>query len=455
MAGIDLDDSEIVGMLRRVYNAFENRIFPEVTPLLAQIDKATPKSRFKIKWGGANAYFPVTIGQPGGLYSSPDGSLPPSSAALERQCNENVKRLYVRRQVDGLAIVGTQSKEASFRPLAEKIVSEATIASRLGMQRQSHGDSRGIIDIVVTTGTSTCVVSKPYGITGAGQGGLTLEPGQTYQVLDPAGAGTPRTVTGGPGNNRITLASYTESGDNATMSFASGQTIAGMVAGDYVVLATANSTSYSSTADDTTSQAGEINGLTNILNRGFSATFKSLHALSTATAGNELWDAIRMEAGTDTPTTNPTEDDIYKLCVKLIGRTGMNPMENPSEWLLLTTPGLVQALAQSLVGQRVLANEVELKGGYKGVRIAGLPAISDYWCPAGTIYLLHLPSLFKINAKDFGYVVRNGAGPWRWIDGYDAYETSWGMYVNMGTVNRTAHGMITGYTDTLRATHVV
>lgn len=454
MAGIELDDSEITGMLRRVYNAFENKIFPVVTPLLAQIDKATPKSRFKIKWGGANAYFPVTIGQPGGLYSSPDGSLPPSSAALERQANENVKRLYVRRQVDGLAIVGTQSKEAAFRPLAEKIVTEATIASKLGMQRQLHSDSKGIIDIVVTTGTSTCVVSKPYGITGAGQGGLTLEPGQTYQVLDPAGAGTPRTVTGGPGNNRITLASYTESGDNATISFAAGQTIAGMTAADLLVLATANSTAYSATPDDTTSQAGEINGLTNILNRGGS-TYASLHGLSSATSGNALWDAIRMTAGTDTPSTNPTEDDIYKACVKLLGRCGMNPMENPSDWLLITTPGMVQSLSQSVVGQRVLANEVELKAGYKGIRIAGLPAIPDYWCPAGTIYILHLPSLFKMNAKDFGYVVRNGAGPWRWIDGYDAFETSWGAYINTGTVNRTAHLMITGYTDDLRATHVV
>lgn len=454
MAGIDLDDSEIVGMLRRVYNAFENKIFPVVTPLLAQIDKATPKSRFKIKWGGANAYFPVTIGQPGGLYSSPDGSLPPSSAALERQANENVKRLYVRRQVDGLAITGTQSKEAAFRPLAEKIVTEATIACKLGMQRMSHGDSRGIIDIVVTTGTSTCVVSKPYGITGSGQGGLTLEPGQTYQILDPAGAGTPRTVTGGPGNNRITLASYTESGDNATMTFKSGESVASITIGDLVVLATGNSTAYSATVDDTTSQAGEINGLTNIVNRDGS-TFDSLHALSAATAGNALWDGIQMVAGTDTPTTNPTEDDIYKASVKLLGRSGMNPMENPSDWLLITTPGLVQALAQSVVGQRVLVNEVELKAGYKGVRIAGLPAIADYWCPAGTIYMIHLPSLFKINAKDFGYVVRNGAGPWRWIDGYDAFETSWGAYVNLGTVNRTCHLIITGYTDTLRATHVV
>ena len=454
MAVTQLSDADIAGMLRRVYNAFENNIFPVVTRLLAQIEKAMPKSRYRIKWGGENAYFPVTIGQPGGLYSSPGGALPPSTMALERQAQETVKQLYVRRQVAGLAIVGTQSREAAFKSLATKIVREASVASKLGMQRMLHGDSRGIIDLVLTTGTTTAVVYRPYGITGSGQGGLTLEPGQTYQIIDP-GTATARTVTGGPGNNRVTLASYTSTGDNATLAFGAGESVAGMTAADIVSLATAASTAYSATAGLTSSQAGEINGLTNIINRGASSTYYSLHGVSSATAGNQLWDGVRMVAVTDTPNQNPSEDDIFTLSQMILGRSGYDPTERPADFLLVTTPGLVRSLAQSVVGQRRLAQEVELKFGYKGVQIAGMPAIADYWCPSGTIYVLHLPSLFKINAKDFGYVMYNGAGPWRWVDGYDSYETSWGMYCQTGTVNRTAHGMITGYTDDSRFTHVV
>lgn len=453
---IELSDAEIAGMLRRVYNAFENLVFPVLTPLQAQIERATPKSKHKIRWGGENAYFPVTIGQPGGLYSSSNGALPPSSAALERQANETVKRLYVRRQVDGLAITGTASKEAAFRPLARKIIQEATTSIKLGVQRMLHADGRGIVAVVGTggSGTTSAVVTNPYGITGAGQGGLALCQFQTYQFIDP-GTGNPRTVSNGPGNNRVTLASFTESGDNATMTFTGSESVGSMADGDYVVMATANSTSYSATAGINTSQAGEVNGLTNILRRGASSTYNSLHGINCTTAGNERWDAVRMVAGTDTQSLNATEDDIYKLCVKLLGRSGRDPTENPSDWLLVGTPGLKQQLCQSVVGQRVLQNEVELKAGYTGIRIAGLPFIADYWCPAGTLYLLYLPDLFKINAKDFGYVTLNGAGPWRWVDGYDGYETSWGAYVNYGTTNRTSHGMITGYTDTLRATHVV
>ncbi len=451
---IALSDAAIAGMLLRVYNAFENNQFPVLTPLLAQIDRATPKSKHKIRWGGENAFFPVTIGQPAGFYSSPNGSLPPSSAALERQASETVKRIYVRRQVDGFAITGTASKEAAFKPLATKIIKEATIASKLGMQRMLHSDSRGIIALVVTTGTTTCVVSSPYGISGAGQGGLTLEQFQTYQFIDATGV-TTRTASNGPGNNRITLASYTESSDNATVSFTGTESVAGMVIGDLVVLATAASTAFNVTAGDTTSQAGEINGLVNITKRANSSTYASLHNISSATAGNERWNSVQLVAGTDTLTLNATEDDIYKLSVKIMGRSGYSPMETPSDWLLLGTPGLQQQLVQSVLGQRILENEVELKAGYKGIRIAGLPFIADYWCPAGTLYLLHLPDLFKINAKDFGYVVLNGAGPWRWIADYDGFETSWGAYIQTGTTNRGAHGSITGYSDTLRATHVV
>jgi len=452
---ISLSDAAITGMLLRVYNAFENNVFPVVTPLAAQIDRATPKSKHKIRWGGENAFFPVTIGQPAGFYSSSNGALPPSSAALERQAQETVKRIYVRRQVDGFAITGTASKEAAFKPLATKIIREATIASKLGMQRMLHSDSRGIIAVVVTTGTTTAVVSSPYGITSAGQGGLTMEQYQTYQILDPNNSYAARTVSNGPGNNRITLASYTESSDNATLSFTGSESVASMTIGDVFVLATSASIAFNSTAGDVSSQAGEINGLVNITKRGGSSTYNSLHNISSATAGNERWDSVRMVAGTDTPSLNATEDDIYKLSVKILGRSGYSPMESPSDWLLLGTPGLQQQLVQSVIGQRVLADEVELKAGYKGIRIAGLPFIADYWCPAGTLYLLHLPDLFKINAKDFGYVVLNGAGPWRWIADYDGFETSWGAYINIGTTNRGAHGSITGYTDSLRATHVV
>jgi hypothetical protein len=47
-----------------------------------------------------------------------------------------------------------------------------------------------------------------------------------------------------------------------------------------------------------------------------------------------------------------------------------------------------------------------------------------------------------------------GAGPWRWLANRDAFETTYGWYGNIATLARNAHGTITGYTDTFRATHL-
>ena len=79
----------------------------------------------------------------------------------------------------------------------------------------------------------------------------------------------------------------------------------------------------------------------------------------------------------------------------------------------------------------------------------------DYYVPAGTIYLLHIPSLSWVDAKDWGFVEFEGAGPWRWLQGRDAFETTYGWYGNLAALARNAHGSITGYTDTARYTHVV
>ena len=47
-----------------------------------------------------------------------------------------------------------------------------------------------------------------------------------------------------------------------------------------------------------------------------------------------------------------------------------------------------------------------------------------------------------------------GAGPWRWIQNRDAFETTYGWYGNLACIARNAHGSITGYTDTIRYSHI-
>lgn len=431
-----ITDSDINGILKRVYSRFREIVFPILVPLLANIERGKGGGPFNLRWGGEGVRFDVVLDRPVGMVASRSGYLPKGAAATEKQGEINVERMYVRRAIDGLFIRGTTGKEAAYTTIARKVLQEMKDAARLGMQEMLHGDQRAIKGLITTVNSTTSIdVQSPYGIAGSGEGGLLLAKGMFVAVLDSSSADA---VLG-----RATITAVANSGDTATLTLDTA--IASMDVADKVVSCTESDTSYNS----------YTNGLTNILNRGGSA-YQSLHGISAGTYAR--WDATRLVAGTSTTSTadNPNEMDVWRLIAKVAGVSGEDARMKPNEFLLLTTPGIEEKLANSFLGQRRFdaANNVELKGGFKAIRICGLPLISDNWCPAGTLYLIHLPSLFYIDGEDWGAVQFEGAGPWRWIDGRDAFETSWKAYLNFGTGKRNAHGMITGYTDTFRYSHV-
>jgi hypothetical protein len=429
-----ISDSEITGVLKRVYAGFREKVFPISTPLLANIEKGKPGGGRRIRWGGEGVFFDVVLTRPVGMTASDSGYLPPDSAATERQANVGVKRLYVTRQIDGLAPVGTQSKEAAFVNLARKILEEAKDASKLGMQEIAHGDGKGIkAEITVVNSTTSIAVEKPFGYTSAGQGGLLVDVDMYVAVLDASAAFAVL------GRSRITA--VTNSGDTATVTL--GTAVAGMAAGDVLVAATTSDTSYNSFP----------NGLGNLLNRG--GSYNSLHNLDAGTYVR--WNTTRIDASVSFAGETPNEMHIWELATRVAGVSGKNAKEKPRDFLLLTTPGIEKQLAESFLGQRRFdsSSTINLKGGFQAVNICGIPVVSDFWCPAGTVYLVHLPSLLWIDAADWQPVQYESAGNWRFIQGRDAFETSFKAYLNLATAMRNAHGMIYNYSDTNRYSFVM
>jgi len=430
-----ISDAELSGLLKNVYAQFREKVQNQVTPLLAQLQKAKAGGPRNLRWGGNNVFFDVVVGRASGATFSPDGYFPPDTTAREVQANVGVVRAYTTRQIDGLAFVGTSSKEAAFTTIVKKTMEEIKDASRLLMQQALHNKADGVVAVIGTASSPTSIiVSAPYGVANAGQGALLLSVGDNIAVID-ATDGT--TVLG-----RAQITAVTMSGDNATLTLGTG--ITGMAATDTLVKATASDTSFNNA----------MNGLISITNRG--GNYNSLHNIDGSTYN--IWDATRMVAGTNTPDANqPTESDIWDLIVRIANRSGKDAMLNPKDFLLMTTPGLYKKLIDSMVGQRRFTSDefsTEIKGGYKAISVCGIPCVQDYYVPAGTIYLLHIPSLAWVDAKDWGFVEFEGAGPWRWLQGRDAFETTYGWYGNMATLARNAHGSITGYTDTFRASHL-
>ena len=430
-----ITDAELTGLLKNVYSQFREKVQNLVTPLLAQLEKGRSGGPRNMRWGGNNVFFDVVTGRPAGATFSASGYFPPDTTATEVQANVGIVRAYTTRQVDGLAFVGTQSKDAAFTTIASKTMEEIKDASMLLMQQALHNKADGVVALIGTvTSTTVIIVSSPYGIASSGQGSLLLSVGDYIAVLDTSSSDA---VLG-----RAAITGITNSGDNATLTI--GTAITGMAATDKIVKATVSDTSFN----------GAMNGLISITNRGNG--YASLHNISNATYS--IWDATRMTAGTDTPdATQPTESDIWDLIQKIAGRSGKDANVKPKDFLLMTTPGLAKKLMESMVAQRrFTAGEfgTTIKGGYKAIEICGIPCVTDYYVPAGTIYLLHIPSLSWVDAKDWGFVEFEGAGPWRWLSGRDAFETTYGWYGNLACLARNAHGSITGYTDTARYSHI-
>lgn len=428
-----MTNTDISGALKNIYENFRINAFPKLTPLLANLKKGKAGGPENMRFGGNGVFWDVVLTRPVGMTASQSGYFPPSAVAIEKQATEGIKRTYVTRQIDRLAVLGTASREASFIPLARKIVQEAMDAAKLGQQEVLHGDGRGIKGLItVVTDTTHIEVQSPYGVAGAGRGGLLLDVGMYIAVLDTSGADA---ILG-----RATITAAVNSGDTVTLTLDTA--IAGMAATDKVVPATTSDTAFNQVP----------NGLMNMLNRG--GSYASIHGLSSATYGR--WDTTRLVAGTDVgDAAAPNEMDLWDLATRVANKSGKDFKSAPGEFLALTTPGLEKKFAESFLGQRrfEMASQITLKGGFKAVNIAGLPLVSDFWCPSGTVYLVHLPSLSWVDLQDWVKLSLEDSGAWRPIAGRDAYEVDFGAYWNTAVLQRNSHGMITGYTDTVRYDH--
>jgi hypothetical protein len=433
-----ITDADLSGLLKNLYNNYREKVQNLVTPFFAQLQKAKAGGPKNLRWGGTGAFWDVVTGRPAGGTISASGYFPPDTFAQEKQANVGVARAYVTRQIDGLAFLGTKTKEAAFETIASKTMQEIREASALLMEGALNGAGQGVLCTIGTVSSTTSIIcSSPYGVVGAGQGSLLVSPGDYIAVRD---------VTGVTLRGKSNVQSIAVSGTNSTFTLTSA--IAGMVSTDLVVKATVSDDAYAAVPG-----TAQINGLINITDRG--AAYQNCHGLSAATY--PIWDAVQLTTPPDP--TQPTESDVWQLMQRIKGLSGKDPFTRPNEFLLMMTPGMAKILMESFVGQRRIDSAdfaKEIKGGYRAVNIAGIPAFENYYCPANTIYLLHLPSLAWVDAKDWGFVEYEGAGPWRWIQGRDAFETTYGYYGNLAALARNAHGSYTGYTcDTTFYSHVI
>jgi hypothetical protein len=330
-------------------------------------------------------------------------------------------------------VTGTQTKQMAFISLREKITKAFASGFQLGMEEALQGNATGVKAVVITAAsTVSIVVQSPYGVSGAGPGGLWLKPNMYVTVYDSTGVTNNGTAKITAVGNVLTSATGV-----CTLTLATG--ITNGAATDIVVAANQSGSALNA----------QCNGLINITNRA--SGYTTLHAVSAATYGN--WDALKYTAGTNTDATTAQEMDIWTLATDLFAKSGMSATANPKDYLIVTTFGIGKQLIQSVLGQRTMpisgSEKLRLPNGYECDTILGIPMVMDPYCPLGTVYLLHLPSLNWVDALDWSPVQYENSGSVRFVAGQDAFEVSMSSYMNLMTQQRNAHASIIGYTDSV------
>jgi hypothetical protein len=425
-----ITETELTGDLKNLYSDIRQELVPIITPLVASMQKIGPSGGGRAQWGGNNLFFDVVTQAEVNWSYSTTGQLPYSTDANEVQGNVGITRFYVTRQFDNLAIVGTQSKQAAFISLREKITRAFAQALQLGMEESLNGNATGVKAVIMTAASTTSIVLRnPYGVDGAGPGGLWIKPNMYITVYDPTGATNRGTAKISAVGNVLATATGV---CTATLATA----ISNMASADIVVAANLSGDALNA----------YCNGLVNLTNRG--GGYTTLHAISAATYGN--WDSLKFTAGSQVGTT-AQEMDIWTLSIKLFAQSGFNATMSPKDYMIVTTYGIGKQLIQSVLGQRTMpttpGGKIGLPGGYEVESILGIPLVMDPYCPLGTLYLLHLPSLQWVDAMDWSPVQYENSGAVRFVDGADAFNTSFKQYFNVMTRQRNALASIISYTD--------
>ena len=402
-------------IMQNVYLPIRKTIFPINTVLAAQARKLGPEH---VTYGGNDLFFDVKVGRRGSFISSAIGALPQSAIAREKQGRLSIARSYAKAQVDGLAM---KIKKGLYIPTAKKVTEDIMDQWEIEQERVLHGDSLGI-RAVVTSGTAsaTQTVDDPYGITDAGPGNLHLVEGDVVAFLSPDGA----TLRG-----KRTILTATLSGDVATLVLDSSVTT---TTGDIVV--TAPTAAVHATD---TSFGAEPHGIKSIVDvENAFATFEGIN--------DARWVATKL--------TSATVDEmvLMRLLNTIRARSSADWMKNAGKMLLLTTTGIWTAYGESMLGlRRFAAPEMELKGGFTGLKVANATLVHDPWAPRGRVYAIYGPETIFIDLEDFGELSVNDAPTWQRSDNFDRWEAAFGTYWNYGTTDRSTHGVLSGVTDTV------
>lgn len=244
------------------------------------------------------------------------------------------------------AIEGSKRSEGAFVSLLEAESKGVATDMRKDINRQVFGTGDGILTLVVSNAAGVVTVdTNQY-----------IQVGDTVDILVAATGATTNGVVGATVTARAT-------GGWQTGTITVSPAPAGAVAGTYAVYITGN-------------RNQEMDGLRNIISAS-----RTLHAINSATAGNEFWNGFVQNVGASMAALATGGESFYEQAYDGVGRVGHGDVD-----VFLTTRGVRRRLADTYASQKRMndARMVDVHGGYTAIMVNETPVIADDDAPAWT-----------------------------------------------------------------------
>lgn len=332
--------------------------------------------------------------------------LPTAGAQKYKQAHLYLTNLYGAIEVDGQLFEQAAEDYQAFINVVDMEITGLKRDLAVDLNRQVYGDGSGTIGVVESVAGQVITVDSTH----------WFQEGMVLDAIDPAD-GTKQN-----GANHLEVTFIDEENLEVTVTGTIGDTDA-----THVLVRASNGTN---------SYGKEWTGLKAIVDDA-----SELHEIDPAEY--PIWKSTVKDISSEEGLGTLTELHLINL-VQSVDKKGGDVD------VMLASPGVFNAYWNLLQGLRQFTNGATLAGGQRAFSFDALGKqirfVSDYACPANTLYALSSKELVLNRKKDWSWMDRDGS-MWNKVADTDAYSARYFQYSQLGTYRRNAHAVLTGIAE--------
>jgi hypothetical protein len=371
---------------------------------------------------GRRAVLSVHVQRSSGVGSRLEGgTLPTAGNQTHAEERVGLKYHYGRIQINGPVIRAMKSDRGSFTRAVDNETKRITADLKRDVNRQLWGTSNGVIATaaVSTTGQTTLLLATTTSA-------VQMRQFEVGMLVDVGTVAEAAAGSGGP--------TY----GNAIVSITTGAAPALVLTSNLGSAAAATDFVFRAGNGGATTVQREFTGIQSIVD-----STGSLFNIDPSTY--PVWASTEM--GNSGTNRSVTENLVAQLMHEVEIQSGVMA---GNDYVLASSDGVHRAFANLMISQKRFANNIELKGGFKGLEVTAgggsVPLVWERDCPANTMFYLHKPS-FKLHTEsDWEWMDLDGAVLNR-VSNTDAYEATLFRYAEQTVDRRNSSGKLTDLTE--------